>query len=146
MVFFGLCMSFCVDMIPELSCHCLTISGKLLEKCPFHTASHACWLTALTRVRTSIIIKTLTEMRPLFSKVLTSNSLLADGLVLVSEVAVHWFCAVPLGGLCVSDTASIIFHGVNIKHSREGLSIFMKGRRDQRKRDGGGLQEYLPGV
>lgn len=58
----------------------------------------------------------------------------------------HWFCAVPLGGLCVSDTASIIFHGVNIKHSREGLSIFMKGRRDQRKRDRGGLQKYLPGV
>lgn len=50
----------------------------------------------------------------------------------------------------MSDTASIIFHSVTIKHSRRGLLIFMKGRKDEggapEDRGGDELQEYLPGI
>lgn len=121
------CFSFCVDMIPEPSRRRSPISGGLLEKCPFHTASHAHRFTASTRMCSSIIVQTPPETRPSLSRVLTSDSLLTDGIISVSEVAAHSFRAVSLGGLCVSDAASIIFHGVAIKHSREGLINIHEG-------------------
>lgn len=50
----------------------------------------------------------------------------------------HWFCAVPLGGLCVSDTASIIFHALTLSTAGRAYQYSLRGGGTRGKETGVG--------